>query len=460
MTTITQLASIMQTLLTTVADQLAVETGFVRRRSALTGARFAQALVLGWLANPQATEAQLAQAAAAVGAPISAQGLMARCTRSASDFMQQLLATAVGHLVVGRPAAVALLDRFAGVYIQDSTTITLPDVLVDIWPGSGGHAAHPTVAGLKVQVQWDYHSGQLRHLLLQAGVTQDRAAPLQSSSLPAGALRLADLGYFSVPVLAAHSAAGEYWLTRPQVNTQVWTAADTCVDLVTLLRGHTTRQLELPIRLGKQERLPCRLLAVRVPQEVADRRRQALHTEARRKGQAVSPARLALADWTILVTNVPAPLLNLAEALVLLGCRWQIELLFKLWKSHGYIDVSRSQQPWRVLTEVYAKLLAMLVQHWLFLVGHWSHYDRSLFKAAQTVRQHALHLAVHLAVHERLVEAIEHLVRCLCAGCRINKSRTAPRTFQRLRAVALDAQPTADDMWPFELLMCLDAATS
>jgi hypothetical protein len=460
MTTIAQLASILRELLTTVADRLAAETGFVRRRSKLSGASFAQTLVLGWLANPQATEAQLAQTTAALGVEITSQGLMARFTRLSSEFMRHLLETAVGYLIASRPAAVPLLNRFAGVYIQDSTQITLPDVLVDVWQGSGANAANPTVAGLKVQVQWDYQSGQLAQLILQAGAAQDRDAPLQRSALPAGALRLADLGYYSLSVLSAHSAAGEYWLTRPQVTTLVWTAAGLCVDLVTLLAAQTAHQVELTVLLGKQERVTCRLLAVRVPQEIADRRRQALHKEARHKGQAVSQARLVLADWTILVTNVPAHLLRIDEALVLLGCRWQIELLFKLWKSQGQIDVSHSQQPWRVLTEVYAKLLAMLVQHWLFLVGHWSLSDRSLFKAAQTVRLHAIHLAVHLTVHDRLVEAIERLVQCLYAGCRINKSRQAPRTFQRLRALPPDAPLVAEEFWPFELLASLDTATS
>lgn len=152
----------------------------------------------------------------------------------------------------------------------------------------------------------------------------------------------------------------------------------------------------------------------------------------------MSADRLALADWTVLVTNVPAQGLTVAEAVVLMACRWQIELLFKLWKSAGWIDASRSDHPWRILTEVYAKLLAMVVQHWLLLVSAWSHYDRSLFKAAQTIQRHALHLAIHLTDISQLVDAITVLAACIASGCRINKSRRHPRTFQRLRALQLD----------------------
>ncbi len=113
------------------------------------------------------------------------------------------------------------------------------------------------------------------------------------------------------------------------------------------------------------------MLAVKVPQEVADQRRRKLRAAARRKGKAVSAARLALAGWTILVTNVPPEVLTVPEALVLARTRWQIELLFKLWNSHGRVDEARSTTPWRVVGAVAAKRLARVAPPWRFLVRGW-----------------------------------------------------------------------------------------
>jgi hypothetical protein len=217
-----------------------------------------------------------------------------------------------------------------------------------------------------------------------------------------------------------------------QSSTAVWETMGQRWDLLALLEAQRTDQVDLPIRLGATHRLPARLLAVRVPQEVADQRRRRLRAEARRKGRAVSAARLALAAWTLLVTNVPAEVLSLREALVLARTRWQIELLFKLWKSHGRVDKSRSTKPWRVLCEVYAKLLAMVVQHWLFLVSCWAYPDRSLPKAAQTVQKHALHLASAFGETPLLMRAIATIQRCLAAGCRMNRRKKAPNTYQLL----------------------------
>jgi len=101
-TTIAQLAVTLQELFGATADRIARETRFVQRESLLTGAAFAQTLVTAWLADPQASEEQLAQAAAAVGVTITAQGLTARFTWPAAQLMRRLLEAAIGQAVAAR----------------------------------------------------------------------------------------------------------------------------------------------------------------------------------------------------------------------------------------------------------------------------------------------------------------------------------------------------------------------
>jgi len=205
------------------------------------------------------------------------------------------------------------------------------------------------------------------------------------------------------------------------------------VDLLARLRAAGGEPVDAPVRLGRVQRAPARLLGVPVPQEVADQRRRRLQDEARRRGQAVSAACLALADGTILVTNVPAERLTLAEALVVARARWRIELLFKLWKQHGHPDAWRSTKPWRILRELYAKMLAMVVQHWLLLRGCWVHPDRSLVKAAQTVRAQTPAVVNALAGVGSLPAVLEQIRRCTATGCTLNRRRTKPNTHQLLR---------------------------
>lgn len=437
MTTIPQVAATMQDVLTTVAAAAGRATGFVQRASPLDGASFTQTLVFGFLATADPALQELAQTAATLGVPVSSQALDQRFPPAAAACLESVLSHAITRVVAAAPVAVPLLERFTAVYLQDSSTMVLPDALAAVWQGCGGTTAEHTAAALKLQVRLDLRTGQLAGPQLQDGRASDHDAALPSR-LPAGALRLADLGYWSLDDLRTLDQDGVLWVSRLQAATAVYTDDGHRVVVLQLLEAQPEATVDLPIRLGATHRLPARLLAVRVPQEVANQRRRRLRAEAQRKGTAVTAARLALAAWTILVTNVPAERLSVEEALVLARCRWQIELLFKLWKSHGRVDESRSTKPWRVLCEVYAKLLAMVVQHWLFLVSCWAYPDRSLPKAAQTVRKHALHLASAFCDSAQLQQAIGTIARCLTTGCRLNRRKTAPNTYQLLLAFADD----------------------
>ncbi len=335
MSSIPYVAAVLQTVFTTVANHTARTSGFIQRQRQLTGASFVQALVFGFLANPRMSLDQLAQTAAAVGTPISAQGLDQRFTPQAAACLQAVLGAAVQQVVAADSVAIPLLQRFRGVYLLDSTTIMLPDALGTVWQGNGGATSTGTSAALKVQVLWDLTGGQLQHVELQSGRANDNTAAIQQVDLPVGALRIADLGYFTLDQVAALTAKQVYVLSRlaPQV-TVCDTNGQPC-DLVALLERDATPAVDLPVMIGAQHQFPVRLLAVRVPQEVADQRRRRLRQAHRDKGKVPSPRTLALLTWTIAITTVPAEQLTLAEALVLLRARWQIELLFKLWKSHG-----------------------------------------------------------------------------------------------------------------------------
>src|ERR671938_819531 len=121
MTTVPQLAQTLQTVFTTTADAAARATGFVQRRPKLSGAAFVQALVFGWLADPHASLAALAQAAATVGVAISPQGLDQRCTEAAAAFLEAVLGAAVEAVIAAEPVASPLLQRFSAVELLDVT---------------------------------------------------------------------------------------------------------------------------------------------------------------------------------------------------------------------------------------------------------------------------------------------------------------------------------------------------
>lgn len=450
MTTIPKLSRTLNDVLTERADALARVCGFVRRSSKLSGAAFVQTLVFGWLGSPMAGIGQLSRVAGALGVPIAPQGLEQRFTEAAATYLQHVLAEGVQRLVESEPAAVPILRRFTGVYVQDSTTVALPDDVAAAWPACG-NSKEPDVATarVKLQVRLELTRGTVAGPVPHAGRASDRATVTLGTALPAGALFIADLGYFSLPYLRTLGDDGVFWLSRLQVQTAVFTPDGQRLDLLAWLREHATTPtvaVDQPVLLGVGQHLPARLLAVRVPPEVSATRRRKLKAEARQRGKTVSDARLARADWTILVTNVPGERLTTAEARILARAGWQIELLFKRWKSHGHLTDSRSHKTWRRVCEIFAKLLALLIQHWLFLVTCWRCPNRSLVRAAQLVRQFALALAIACNSPAHLAVTIPRLATGLIAGASIDTRRRSPGTWQLLLAVdsLIDHSQSAD----------------
>ena len=432
---IDQVAAALQDVFTTIAQRLARETDFVQRDSKLNGAIFVQTLVFTYLAEPDATLDELTQTAAALDVQITSPGLTQRFTPQAATFLQRVLAAALQRVLAAEPLAIPILEQFSGVYLEDSTIIVLPEALRELWHGCGS-ATDQGAAALKISVRLDLLTGQLAGLSLHDGRVHDSAAAHPLTSLPPDSLYLADLGFFSLDRLQQIAEQLGFFLSRLRAQTTVFTAdGRRFCDLTSLLLTQEAA-VDLPVTLGVRHRLPARLIAVRVPQEVADGRRRRLRSEAKRRRQTVSARVLALADWTIFITNAPASRLPLEAVVVVARARWQIELVFKLWKSHGHIDESRSGNPYRVLCDVYAKLVAMIIQHWLSLISLWDYPDRSLVKAAQTVRKYALQLGGGLWSQARTIETLETIARVLATGCRINPRQKAPNTYQLLLAVS------------------------
>lgn len=262
MASVPQIAVAMESVLTGTAQAIERSTGFVQRGSKLGGSLFAKTLVLGWLHNPDSSLEGLTQVAAGLGLQITAQGIDDRFSEQAANFLKQLLQAAVGELVCAEPVAVSVLRRFSAVYIDDSTVVSLPDGLAQVWQGTGERTGH-NQAAVKLHVRLDLLRGGLTGPVLDHGRAGDRSSPVQSTPLPPGSMRVADLGYFSIPALVRVEAGDSYWLSRVQVQTAVFDAQGRRLDLTQLLAAQTANHVDVPVTLGAQQRLPARLLAAR-----------------------------------------------------------------------------------------------------------------------------------------------------------------------------------------------------
>jgi len=398
-------------------NQIARQTRFVQRQSGLDGLKFLQAMVFGFIEKPQASLSHLAQVCLDLGVKITPQGIDERINPCSVAFLKEMFCRALETFQNDQPLPLEVLRQFTAVNLLDSSVKALPDNMIEEYTGCGGDGP---LASLKVQLVFEFLYGNLKQVTLQAGREPDQAYRDYLTVVGAGSLTIADLGYFSVEAFQAIVDKSAYFLSRYLFGTKLFTASGKPVDLLQTLRATTASSVDMNVLLGAQQRLPCRLVAVRCPQEVADRRRQKAIENGKRKGRTPSQEYLALLDWTIFVTNAPAEMLSVPQVVLLYRVRWQIELVFKLWKSYCGLGRIAGVRRERVLTELYAKMIGIVLTHFLVAPlrmpeGAGANREISPVQVRQILRRFARQLNQVLACLDDLVnvlaETILHIKR-------------------------------------------------
>jgi Transposase DDE domain len=426
---IPRMAAVLQGLLTVTAHEIGSRCQLIKRRREFTASSLLSTFVLGFLQRPKPTWEHLALLARQLGAQVSPQAVEQRVTVALADGLQQLWQAAVKCVVHSEARVTPLLAKFTHVLIGDSTTIHLTDALAGRFPGCGGSYGFGQAA-LKLQVIWDFLSGRLWRMTCEAGKQNDSTSPVMDETPPAGSLSIFDLGYFLLERFLRWQTAGAHWISRGISDLLVWSEGESR-DLYDWLRAQPPGPIDRWVEVGAA-RLPCRIVALRAPTEVAARRRQKAYDKAAKKGRQPTTRHLATCDWTVFLTSCPETLLTWREIVVLYRVRWQIELLFKLWKSHGLVDEHRSSEPVRQLVELFAKLIAVIIQHWLILVTCWSDERVSLTKASRLIRDQLPQLIAVLDDFQQLVKTLTRWSRTLPGLARLARRRSQPSNPQLL----------------------------
>jgi hypothetical protein len=428
---VTQVTELLQGLLGEPMGVLARETGCVERERKFSGSTLLSTLVLTVLQNPRPKPRDYQTTAAQLGVDVTENAISQRFTPGLVKFLGEALQRVLGHVLTADAPSTKLLDLFPQVVIGDSTTVSLPDEYAEQFPGCGG-AYGSGKAALKIQVSWDLRHGRL-HVLLEPGRASDAKSPITEIPLPPGSLSIFDLGYFSVERFARVERARGYWLSRLQHGTTVCDVAGKPLALQKFLAKHAKHGVvDVRVQIG-ENRLPCRLVAVRVTPEIASRRRQKIREKARDHGREPSQEYLELQQWTIFVSNCPERLLKWKEVVVLYRARWQIERLFKLWKSYNHLaDRDEGAAAHRQVAMVYVRLIAVIIQHGILLMTVWLDSRRSLWRAAASLRTWMGQLIAVIDDAAKVQRVLGRQRQSLAKSARVNSRRKHPSCSQLL----------------------------
>jgi hypothetical protein len=411
------------------ADQIeacARRTKFVQRTSKITGKLFLALVTFGRWSAPKTTVPQLVAKAAQLDVPvaITPEALQQRMTARAVAFLRDLLQTAFAKLHTGETICDdGLFTPFPRVHIADSTGFGLPECLAKEFPGAGGSGSK---AGAKIQLVWDYKSQTFEHFaLIPWNVPDNKYVDMVVELAQPHSLFVFDLGYFKLAAFATIVAARAYFLSRLNHQTtlqEVVGGRQQPLDLAHYLTHEKRAVLEKAVVLGSHERVLARLIAVRMPETIVNERRRQVHAVAKQRGYTPSQAHLTLVAWNLFITNVPATIWPPQTVGIVYALRWQVELVFKSWKSGLHLATVTTTTQYSTLCYLYGRMLLILLTSalssplratlWqqrrelslLKLVRHFQAGAELWFKALfQGTRQLAAFLARACATAERLV---------------------------------------------------------
>lgn len=416
-------------------------TKFVQRTSKITGKLFLALITFGRWSVPKTTVPQLAAKAAQLDVPvaITPEALQQRLTARAVAFLQDLLQTAFAKLHTGTTICEeGIFAPFSRVHIADSTGFGLPESLQKEFPGAGGSGSK---AGAKIQLVWEYKSHTFDHFaLLPWNVPDNKYIDTVVELARASSLFLFDLGYFKLPAFAKIIAAHAYFLSRLNHQTtlrEVVEGRQQPLELASNLACETRRLVEKAVVLGAYDRVPARLIAVRMPEAVVNERRRQAYAVAKKRGATPSQRHLTLMAWNLFITNVPATVWTPKTVGIVYSLRWQVELVFRAWKSGLHLATVTTTTKQSTLCYLYGRMLLILLTSALsspLRVTVWQqdrelslfrlvrHFQASADHWLQRLFQPPLQLTTFLS---RLCATAERLVRKA-----VRKRRTSA---QRLR---------------------------
>lgn len=298
------------------------------------------------------------------GIRITGQAFKERFNPLAVEFLKAMFAEALKMTLSEQARILPLLCVFSEVNLLDSTTVTLPETLKTEFPGCGGAGAK---AAAKLYLVLNYLTGGYQQMRIEAGrkADQDMGQKFLAQH-QSGALWLFDLGFFNAPFLAQIARAASFFVCRLAASQTVFYCHRSGgglapFDLDQFLRRAPRQLFETAVVFGPKQEVRARLIIAPVPKEVAAERRRKTREKARTNGRQPTQRTLHRCDWTLLVSNASAEQLPTSTVLEVYRVRWQVELAFKLFKSEARLETTLGREKYRVQSEFYAKLIALLL---------------------------------------------------------------------------------------------------
>lgn len=182
-----------------MANEVSIETGFVKRKRKLSGSSFIKAIIWGNIGIENCSIDAMRQLLNEESVVMTKQGLDFRFTKEAVEFMKRMYNESMALFKNILQIDCRILQQFKGVKLLDSSYISLPNSMKNLYKGYGtsykGYESN-TKSGIKLQLVFDYLNQTLDQLNITEGVRSDQGYREHLIDISSNDLLISDLGYF------------------------------------------------------------------------------------------------------------------------------------------------------------------------------------------------------------------------------------------------------------------------
>jgi hypothetical protein len=336
--------------------KLARDTGFIRRIRKVTPEQFLKNMLLAHLDSPASSLEDLVyEFNKNNGYDISKQALHKKINQSAGVFMEKVLNELLSHGFASSTTCIGTIPFVKNVSVIDSSEIRFHKKLENVFPQVRNQGA-----AVKLQSLVEVVKNQVIALEICGSKEPDQSYRNHLAYIQTNDLLIGDLGYFCVESFEEIANKDAFFLSRYFKKTSLRDAkTKELINLRARLNQTANEKIEFEIELGISK-FPCRLVAVRLPEEAYCKRLQNLKKKRRKDPRAKETDEDVLNQWTILVTNLPLSV-EANSLLHLYGLRWQIELFFKMAKTFMKLRKLNEMNQHNALISLYTRLIAIVL---------------------------------------------------------------------------------------------------
>jgi len=190
-----------------------------------------------------------------------------------------------------------------------------------------------------------------------------------ADNITKGDLHIRDLGYITPTYLLAIEDKEAFFLNRLPPKAGVFDKAMQPLDWKKMdasFRKKKLASMELDVLVYEKDKIPCRLIIEPVDDKEYCRRLEKAKISAKSRAGGITELYKIKLRYNTFITNVGAAILPLAVIRKTYYLRWQVELVFKTWKSFFRIDKIKKVKKERLECQLLAKLLWIQINWGLF----------------------------------------------------------------------------------------------